>query len=105
MDSHLTYLPPTTRRIRAPRPSLRPRDGWSSDATTGSTRLSGWIGSRNPFPGYPARPVPRDDEAAKSLKKRTLTNLYNARPQWLQDAHAQLDAAAAAYGWPSHVFR
>ncbi len=50
--------------------------------------------------GYPKRPVPRDEEAAKALKKRTLTNLYNARPQWLDDAHAALDAAvAAAYGW------
>jgi hypothetical protein len=35
------------------------------------------------------------------LKKRTLTNLYNARPQWLQNAHAALDRAVwAAYGWP-----
>ena len=57
-----------------------------------------------PVPGYPKRPVPRDEDAAKSLKKRTLTNLYNARPQWLADAHATLDAAvAAAYGWPSDI--
>lgn len=34
------------------------------------------------------------------LKKRTLTNLYNARPQWLQNAHTTLDRAVwAAYGW------
>ena len=34
-------------------------------------------------------------------KKRTLTNLYNARPTWLALAHKQLDAAvSAAYGWP-----
>ncbi len=46
-----------------------------------------------PVPGYPQRPVPRDEEAAKALKKRTLTNLYNARPQWLVDAHEALDAA------------
>ena len=53
-----------------------------------------------PVPGYPKRPMPRDEDAAKALKKRTLTNLYNARPQWLADAHAALDAAvAAAYGW------
>ena len=31
---------------------------------------------------------------------RTLTNLYNANPTWLQNAHAALDAAVAhAYGW------
>ena len=34
------------------------------------------------------------------LKKRTLTNLYNERPQWLQNAHRTLDEAVfAAYGW------
>ena len=34
------------------------------------------------------------------LKKRTLTNLYNQRPTWLQHAHARLDRAVwAAYGW------
>jgi len=33
-----------------------------------------------PVSGYPKRPVARDDAAAKELKARTLTNLYNARP-------------------------
>ena len=57
-----------------------------------------------PGPGYPKRPVPRNEAAAKALKKRTLTNLYNTRPQWIADAHAALDAAvAAAYGWPGDI--
>jgi hypothetical protein len=57
-----------------------------------------------PVPGYPKRPVPRDDQAASDLKKRTLTNLYNTRPQWLADAHEALDeAVAAAYGWPADI--
>ena len=57
-----------------------------------------------PVPGYPKRPVPRDEDAAKPLKKRTLTNLYNARPQWLADAHTALDAAVAeAYRWPVDI--
>ena len=57
-----------------------------------------------PVSGYPKRPVARDEAAAEALKKRTLTNLYNVRPQWLADAHAALDAAvAAAYGWPAGV--
>ena len=57
-----------------------------------------------PVAGYPKRPVPRDEAAATELKKRTLTNLYNARPQWLADAHARLDAAvAAAYGYPADL--
>ena len=35
------------------------------------------------------------------LKKRTLTNLYNQRPTWLDLAHRKLDAAVCdAYGWP-----
>ncbi len=57
-----------------------------------------------PVPSYPERPVPRDDAAANELKARTLTRLYNARPQWLADAHAALDAAVAtAYGWDAGV--
>ncbi len=38
------------------------------------------------------------------LKKRTLTNLYNQRPTWLDQAHKRLDAAVlAAYGWPADL--
>ncbi len=55
-------------------------------------------------PGYPDRILPISDAAAAVLKKRTLTNLYNERPTWLQMAHAELDAAvAAAYGWPQNI--
>ncbi len=50
--------------------------------------------------GYPDRILPKDEAAAKELKKRTLTNLYNARPAWLDHAHRALDEAVAeAYGW------
>ena len=64
--------------------------------------LVDWI--EEPVANYPQRTVPRDQKAAVSLKKRTLTNLYNAQPQWLLDAHAQLDAAvAAAYGWHADI--
>jgi type II restriction/modification system DNA methylase subunit YeeA len=55
-------------------------------------------------PGYPDRLLPKDADAAKTLKQRTLTNLYNQRPQWLADAHEALDrAVAAAYGWPEDI--
>ena len=48
---------------------------------------------------YP-RLVARDDEAASLLATRTLTNLYNERPTWLDLAHQKLDQAVfAAYGW------
>jgi hypothetical protein len=41
------------------------------------------------------------DASQEELKRRTLTNLYNARPSWLAEAHCKLDAAVfAAYGWP-----
>lgn len=51
-------------------------------------------------PGYPDRILPVDEAAAKELAKRTLTNLYNARPAWLDHAHRALDEAVAdAYGW------
>jgi type II restriction/modification system DNA methylase subunit YeeA len=41
------------------------------------------------------------DTSEEELKRRTLTNLYNARPSWLAEAHRKLDAAVfAAYGWP-----
>lgn len=51
-------------------------------------------------PGYPDRILPKDEAAAKVLKLRTLTNLYNQLPTWLQNAHAALDEAVAeAYDW------
>ena len=51
-------------------------------------------------PGYPDRLLPVDDAAAKILKTRTLTNLYNKPPAWLTHAHKALDQAVAdAYGW------
>ncbi|MGD0631906.1 MAG: hypothetical protein ABR987_21445, partial [Terracidiphilus sp.] len=42
--------------------------------------------------------------APEELKNRTLTNLYNLRPEWLANAHRALDEAVfAAYGWPSNL--
>jgi len=54
--------------------------------------------------GYPDRILPKDEAAAQVLKQRTLTNLYNERPSWLNNAHRDLDAAVAdAYGWTSDM--
>ena len=81
-----------------------------------------------PFPWVPGK-EPKDDarlqaiaQAAKELveqrdrwlvaeglsdadrKKRTLTNLYNQRPTWLDLAHKRLDEAVfAAYSWQSDL--
>jgi hypothetical protein len=39
------------------------------------------------------------------LEKRTLTNLYNEHPTWLQNVHIRFNAAVvfATYGWPSGI--
>ena len=43
---------------------------------------------------------PVDDINPSDLKRRTLTNLYNDPPTWLELAHTRLDEAViAAYGW------
>ena len=100
----LMFLPQPMRTILAPiaiaeaaRRLVDLRDRWLNPP-----EWVEWV--EEPVSGYPKRPVPRDEEAEKELKKRTLTNLYNARPQWLVDAHAALDAAvAAAYGWDADI--
>jgi len=73
-----------------------------------------------PFPAEPTAAAMRDVEGAArqlnalrvgwqdpagaspgELTKRTLTNLYNAPPTWLTQAHERLDRAVhATYGWP-----
>ena len=53
---------------------------------------------------YPDRIEPVGVAARAELKNRTLTNLYDARPAWLANAHAELDAAvAASYGWTADI--
>ncbi|WP_201456145.1 class I SAM-dependent DNA methyltransferase [Bradyrhizobium macuxiense] len=55
-------------------------------------------------PGYPPRIRASDAAAEKTLRERTLTDLYNQRPQWLIDAHKSLDqAVAVAYGWSPDI--
>ena len=54
-------------------------------------------------PGFPDRIVAKPGHEAE-LKRRTLTNLYNLRPAWLDSAHTALDAAVAtAYGWTDYT--
>ena len=53
---------------------------------------------------YPRRVA--KDAYAFDLAKRTLTNLYNERPTWLDLAHRRLDEAVfAAYGWSPSPLR
>ena len=91
VDPRAVAIADATRRL------VEFRDRWLN-----SPEWVEWVDE--PVPGYPRRPVARDEAAAKALKARTLTNLYNARPQWLADAHSALDAAvAAAYGWDAGI--
>ena len=49
----------------------------------------------------PLQDAPRGEvPGGRRRSKRTLTNLYNARPTWLDLAHKRLDEAVfAAFGW------
>ncbi len=54
--------------------------------------------------GYPGRTLAKDANVEAVLRSRTLTNLYNQHPQWLTQAHRDLDdAVAAAYGWAPDI--
>ncbi len=75
----------------------------TSAGVSGNTAASGDAAYKIGVARYP-RLVPKDADCAGKLKKRTLTNLYNERPTWLDLAHKKLDAAvAAAYDWPADV--
>ena len=64
----------------------------------------GWRGSTSRCPATRSVPLPATRTRRRAFRERTLTNLYNARPQWLADAHEALDAAvAAAYGWSADI--
>ncbi|MDQ2999604.1 MAG: hypothetical protein M3R61_21430 [Chloroflexota bacterium] len=91
----------------AARELVRQRDEWLAGALTpqlplpgageGKSRSDGGEGNRGGDGSNSQLPVP-------SLKDRTLTNLYNKRPDWLDLAHRRLDQAVfAAYGWPDDL--
>lgn len=55
-----------------------------------------------PVAGYADLVIAKEGHE-KDLKRRTLTNLYNERPSWLDNAHTALDVAVAqAYGWADY---
>jgi type II restriction/modification system DNA methylase subunit YeeA len=87
-------LSPAARRVAAAAKQLNElRENWLNPPE--------WV-DRIPevVSGYPDRFQPKTVAAAGGLKGRTLTNLYNSNPPWLQHAHQELDAAVAtAYGW------
>jgi hypothetical protein len=90
MESGFRYTPTTTfETFPFPHPTDEQRERVGEAARRLVELRDGWL---NP-PGLD----PAD------LEKRTLTNVYNQRPTWLDHAHAALDAAVfAAYEWPEH---
>ena len=81
-------------------PFPTPEDGQREAIATAAGRLNelreNWLNPKDML----GAPVLSDNQ----LRKRTLTNLYNQNPTWLQDAHAKLDAAVIdAYGWPQDL--
>ena len=96
-ESGMRYTPTTCFETF---PFPEPDDAQRTVIAEAAARLNelreGWL---NPVDanGNPALPP-------KDLARRTLTNLYNQRPAWLANAHADLDTAvAAAYGWPANL--
>jgi len=88
LETRPRYTPTTCfETFPFPRPADEQREAIAAAAHELVRLRDGWL---NP-PGL--------DPA--ELSKRTLTNLYNARPTWLGHAHAALDTAVlAAYNWP-----
>ncbi len=90
------HLPVAVNIARAAQDLVTNRDNWLNPQA--------WV-ERVPeiVEGYPDRIIAKPEHAA-DLKKRTLTNLYNTPPGWLQIAHKKLDQAVAeAYGWTDYT--
>ena len=96
------YVDPATVRLHPTASRPHPNPLPEGEGTLGSNPLPEGEGTDSPRPDIGTvrwpRIVPKDAECAESLKKRTLTNLYNQRPTWLAQAHQKLDEAVfAAY--------
>ena len=91
LETRPRYTPTTCfETFPFPRPTGEQREAIGAAAGELNSLREGWL---NP-PGI----------SVAELRKRTLTNLYNQRPTWLDNAHAKLDAAVAdAYGWPADL--
>ena len=77
-ESGGTYTPTTCfQTFPFPRPTEGQQEAIGAAAAELNSLREGWL---NP-PGI----------SAAELRKRTLTNLYNQRPTWLDNAHARLD--------------
>jgi hypothetical protein len=87
VESGFRYTPTTTfETFPFPEPTEEQRERIAQAARELNRLREGWL-----------NPEGASDE---EIARRTLTNLYNQRPTWLEQAHARLDAAVlAAYAW------
>jgi hypothetical protein len=89
IESGFRYTPTTTfETFPFPSPTAEQREAIAQAAKHLNELRDRWLN-------------PREGSVGPSvLKKRTLTNLYNERPTWLEMAHNRLDEAVSlAYGW------
>ncbi len=91
VESGFRYTPTTCfETFPFPEPNGEQREAIAEAARELNNLREGWLNPAN-------TPEPE-------LKKRTLTNLYNARPTWLRQVHDRLDQAVFdAYGWPEDL--
>ena len=89
VESGFRYTPTSTfETFPFPEPTPEQKDKIADAAQRLDALRQGWL---NP---------PADRVGPAQLKRRTLTNLYNDPPAWLQISHDSLDGAVfAAYGW------
>jgi type II restriction/modification system DNA methylase subunit YeeA len=88
VESGFRYTPTTTfETFPMPEPSPEAAEAIAAAARELNDLREGWLNPRG--------------ADTSLLQRRTLTNLYNERPTWLDRAHERLDQAVhAAYGWP-----
>ena len=98
LESRPRYTPTTTfETFPFPQPSDARRTAISAAAQELDSLRQNWL---NPGPD----PDTGMAVSEAILKGRTLTNLYNQRPEWLVFAHKKLDEAVlAAYDWPTDI--
>ncbi|MCI0588410.1 MAG: class I SAM-dependent DNA methyltransferase [Planctomycetes bacterium] len=91
VESGFRYTPTSTFETFAfPRPTPKQRGEVAAAAKALHELREGWL---NPA-----------GMSEAELRRRTLTNLYNARPAWLVQVHERLDRAVLdAYGWPFDI--
>lgn len=87
LETRPRYTPTTTfETFPFPKPTDAQRERVGEAARRLVELRDGWLGAA--------------DLAESETERRTLTNLYNQRPTWLENAHKHLDEAVfLAYGW------